>query len=233
MFGARFSSIALVGAVVALAACGSSSGGDKQADPATDLATANAAVINTADLPGYASSPHSNSEDPPSALKSEFASCVKEPTTILDDPPGAQKANSADFTKEPTQISGTVVIAPTTNAIDDGWDSISKSGIEACFEQFFREAVKVGITQSQGIVFGPTAVERFDPGIGDRSVGYAVKITANGPGGAAAFFSDFFFVVHGRALTELGFTNTGAALDRDFETDLAQKVYDRIGDKAA
>jgi hypothetical protein len=225
--------IGLTVPLLVLSACGSSSKSAKPADPATDLATANAAVVNTADLPGYASSPHSNSEDPPSALKSEFASCVKEPTTILDDPPGAQKANSADFTKEPTQISGTVVIAPTTGAIDSGWDSISKSGIESCFETFFREAVKIGLTESQGIVFGPTAVERFDPGIGNRSVGYAVKITANGPGGAAAFFSDFFFVVHDRALMELGFTNTGAALDRDFETGIAHKVYDRLGDKAA
>jgi hypothetical protein len=55
----------------------------------------------------------------------------------------------------------------------------------------------------------------------------------NGPGGAAAFFSDFFFVVRDRALMELGFTNTGAAPDRDFETGLAQSVYDRVGDKAA
>ena len=234
MFGARTSSLALVVGMVALAACGSSGGGTKKVDAATDLATATAAVVNGADLPGYASSPHTNSDDPPSSITQDFATCVNLPTTIFDTTPGAQKVNSADFTQEQTQteISGDVVIYPAQSDADAAWTSISKSGIESCFQQLFEEAVKVGLTESEGITFGPTAVDRFDPGIGDRSIGYAVKITAAGPSSSGIFFSDFIFVARDRAAMELDFVQSGSALDRGFETSLAQKVYDRIGDKA-
>jgi hypothetical protein len=228
----RAGSLPIVVAVAALAFAACGGGGAKKVDPAADLALANAAVINSADLPGYASSPHTNADEPPSQIRSDFASCVHEPSTILDDIPGAQKVYSADFSKNPTFVSGSVSIAASTNDMDNAWASISKSGIESCFEEFFREAVKVGITESEGISFGPTAVDRFEPGVGARSVGYAVKITASGPGAADVFFSDFIFVQRDRAGIVLAFTNSGSPLDRSFENGLAQTVYDRIGDKA-
>lgn len=225
------SSIVAVVSVLALAACGGG-GGAKKVDPAQDLATASAAVLSINDLPGYASSPHTASDETPSSIITDFDTCLKVSATILDQAPGEQRVFSPDFSKDQTAIAGNVEIDANTSDIDDGWDVLAKPGTEPCFEQFFREAVKVGITESQGIGFGPVAVDRFDPGIGDRSVGYNVKLTATGPGAAAVFFVDFIFVAHDRAAMELEFSSSGAPLDRGFETGLAQKVYDRVGDQA-
>jgi hypothetical protein len=217
-------------ALVALAACGGSA---KKVDPAADLALAKSAVLTAADVPGYAGSPHTPSDDIPAAAKKEFAACMKAPTTIFDDAPGAQKADSPDFAKSQAQVSNSIEIDPKKSDVEKGWSQISKTEAAACLQKLFQSVITSGANNAQGVTFGPTSVARFDVGIGNRSVGYALKFSASGAGGkSAVFYADLVFLARDRAGLEFDFLDVDTPLNRSFETSLAQTVYDRVGTKA-
>jgi hypothetical protein len=81
--------------------------------------------------------------------------------------------------------------------------------------------------------FGPAHVSQFTVGVGDRSVGYALSRSASNARQTIQLDVDFVYVTRGRAGMEFHFFNLGPNPDRAREKQLAQKVYDRIGDKAA
>jgi hypothetical protein len=76
-----------------------------------------------------------------------------------------------------------------------------------------------------------TSIEKFDVGVGSRSVGYAFTFTVTGPGGTVVIYLDLIFVARDRAGLDFEFTTVTPPV-RSFETTLVKKVYDRIGDKA-
>jgi len=228
----KLSIVALVLALT-LAACGGSS---KKADPAADLATAKAAVLTAADLPGYKGVPHTADSKIPAKLKSDFATCMGVSTTIFDDTPGAQKADSLDFSKganDEQQVSDTVEIDPKKATIDEGWQQISKPEAAPCLGKLFDGVFKESAGATPGVVFAKAVVTPFDVGIGDRSVGFAVNLSATVPhAGEIKFSADLIYVPRDRAGLEFDFFNTGTPTDHAFETGLVQKVYDRVGDNA-
>jgi hypothetical protein len=224
----KTSAIVLVPALM-LGACGSST---KKVDPAADLAVAKAAGLTAADLPGYKETPYKKSSDVPASVKKDFATCLHVKTTVLDDTPGAQKANSSDFDKGNATVSGSVEIDPKKSDIDTGWNALNKPGIERCLEQLFQAAVRLA-APSGGVTFGATSVTKFDVGVGKRSVGYSVKITASSQGVNVVFYADFVFVARDRAGIELDALNLSKPFSRAKEAALARAIYDRIGTKAS
>ncbi len=230
MTSTRRCSIVVLVSLLALAACGGSA---KKVDPAADLALAKSAVLTAADVPGYTGSPHTSSDDIPAAAKKDFATCMKVPTTIFDDTPGAQKADSPNFAKGEAQVSNSIEIDPNKSDIDKGWSQISKQEAADCLQKLFQSLIASGANAAQGVTFGPASVTRFDLGIGDRSVGYAVKLSVSATGGkSAVFYADLVFLPRDRAGLEFDFLDVGAPINRTFETSLVQAVYDRVGTKA-
>ncbi len=225
--GSRASVLLLI-PVLVLGACGGSS---KKVDPAADLALAKGAVFTAADLPGYTGKPHAASDNLPAEAKKNFAACLKVSTTIFDDLPGAQKADSPDFSKGNASASNSIEIDPKKSEVDTSWNQFSKPGVAPCLVQLFGDAIKAGDTS--GATFGVPTVTRFDVGVGSRSVGYSVKITVSGGGQTASVVSDIVLVQRDRAGMTFEFSDIGTAVDRQFEIALAQKVYDRIGNKAS
>ena len=226
MTSVRASSIVLFVSLFGLAACGSSA---KKVDPAADLAVAKRAVLTAADLPGYTSAPHTSNDDLPAANKKSFAACMGAPTTIFDDVPGAQKADSPDFSKAKTQVSNTVTLDPKKSDVDNGWNQVTSSKTAPCLQKLFDDLFRSDAANTPNVVFDPTKVARFEPGVGSRSVGYSLAFSASSSGRRISFFADIVFVGRDRAEMDLEFFNQDAAVDRSFETSLAQKSYDRIG----
>jgi hypothetical protein len=214
-----------------LAACGSSA---KKVDPAADLALAKRSVLTAADLPGYTGTAHTSDDDIPASVKKDFADCMKVPTTIFDDKPGAQKADSQDFAKGEAQISDSIEIDPKRSDIDDGFEHISQPGTEPCLQKLFEAAISSGAASgAPGVTFGDATVSRFDVGVGKKSVGYTLKISASAQGETAVFYIDLVFVPRDRAGLEFDFLNVTAPTDRTLLKSLVQKVYDRVGTNAA
>jgi hypothetical protein len=230
MASARTLSVLVLVPLVALAGCG---GSTKKVDPAADLAVAKAAVLTAADLPGYTDEPHAKSDDLPDAQKKSFAACMGAPTTIFDDVPGAQKADSPDFSKEPAaQVSNSVSIDPKKSDVEDRWKQLASSKAAPCFQKLFETVFKAGAEGAPNVTFGPMDVTKFDPGVGDRSVGYSVTFSATSSGRNLKFFADVLFLPRDRAEIEIDFFNQDTPTSRSFETALAQKVYDRVGSGA-
>jgi len=225
MISLRTGSVVVLVSLFAVAACGSSA---KKVDPAADLAVAKHAVLTQADLPGYTSAPHTADDDLPAANKKTFAACMGAPITIFDDVPGAQKADSPTFSKAQAQISNTVSLAPRKSNVDDGWTQVTSSKTAPCLQKLFDSLFRSGAADAPNVVFGPTKVARFEPGVGSRSVGYAVTFSATSAGRSVSFFADVVFVGRDRAELTLLFFNQDTAVDRALETSLAQKSYDRI-----
>ena len=215
--------------LLGLAACG---GSTKKVDPAADLALAKRSVLIAADLPGYTGTAHSNSDDIPASVKKNFADCMKVPTTIFDDTPGAQKADSADFAKGEAQISDSIEIDPKQSDIDDGFKQISQAGTEPCLQKLFEAAISSGASGTPGVRFGNADVSRFDVGVGSKSVGYTLKISASAAGNTSVFYIDLVFLPRDRAGLEFDFFNLGTPTDRTLLKALVQKVYDRVGNGA-
>lgn len=229
MTAARTGSILLLVSSLALAACGS---GAKKVDPAADLALAKRAVLLKADLPGYTSQPHTADDDLPPALKKGFDTCLKVTTSIFDDAPGMQQASSEDFSKGEGQISETTRLYPKQHDIDEKFKQVSDEGTGACLQKLFEEAAKSGATSADKVTFSNETVTQFDPGVGDHSVGYAVKLGLTINGQSAVLYADIVFLQRDRAGFDFEFIDVGGATDRAFETSLVQKVYDRIGSDA-
>jgi hypothetical protein len=229
MLSLRTGSIVVLASLFAVAACGSSA---KKVDPAADLATAKRAVLTQADLPGYTSAPHTTDDDLPAANKKSFAACMGTSITIFDDSPGAQKANSPDFSKAEAQVSNTVSLVPKQSDVDDSWKQLTSTKTAPCLQKLFDALFRSGAADAPNVVFGPTKVTRFEPGVGSRSVGYAVAFSATSAGRKVSFFADVVFVGRDRAEMDMEFFNQDAAVDRALETSLVQKSYDRIGGDA-
>jgi hypothetical protein len=219
----------LVVVAVLAAGCGST----KKVDPAADLALAKASVLTAADVSGYKASPHTASDDIPAAVKKSFAACMKTSQTIFDDSPDAQRADSPDFAKGEAEISGETTIYAKRGDVDDRWKQISKPAAAPCLAQLFEDGAKSGADASQPVTFGATSATQFSPGVGSRSVGYAVKLTLTVSGETAVFYAEVVFAQRDRAAIDVEFVNVGSALDRKLETSLVQKIYDRIGAKAS
>jgi hypothetical protein len=222
------SSTLLLFAVAFAAACGSST---KKVSPTADLALAKSATLTAADLPGYFSKPYQQSSDLPASVKQNFAKCLNVSLTIFDDTPGAQKAHSPDFTKNSASVSSSVEIDSHASDIDKGWTELTAPGTAHCLEQLFQSAVK--LSAPNGVTFGNTTVDKFDVGIGSRSIGYTAKFSATSQNRSLAFYVDLVFVPRDRAGIELDAFNVAQPFNRATEIALAQKMYDRIGTKAA
>jgi hypothetical protein len=228
----RLPAVLIVVALMALAGCG---GKSHKVDPAADLALAKRAVLTAADLPGYTAKPHTPDDDIPAAAKKEFASCMGTTTSIFDDTPGAQNADSPDFdgaSATGLSVSNSIEIDPKKSDIDKGWDQISKPSVETCLGKLFDAAFKQGSLNEPGVTVGAFKVERYDVGIGDRSVGYEAVVPVSGQGRTAVVYLDLVFVARDRAGMDFSFTDVGKSFDRTLEKTLAQKVYDRVGNDA-
>lgn len=213
-----------------VAGCGSSA---KKVDPAADLALAKSAVLVNADVPGYTGTPHTDSDDIPADVKKSFATCMKTSTTIFDDSPDTQKADSPDYAKLEAEITNEIKVYGKRSDIDNRWAQVSKAGAAPCLAQLFEDGAKSGAPAGQAVTFGASSATQFHPGVGDRSVGYAVKLTLTAAGQTAVFYADVVFAQRDRAAIDIEFVNVGSAVDRKLETALVQKVYDRIGTKAS
>ena len=231
MISTRVASVLFVVSLLAVAACG----GTQTVDTGSDLATATGAVLTGADVVGYTGSPHSDSGDPPAAVKKEFATCMKAATTIFDDTPGAHKANSLDFHRGAADdVSNSIEIDPARSDIDRGWKVLSQAGSEPCLALLFESAAKASIPPNSNGSVGAATVTRFDVGVGDRSIGYSVKLPITAAGRHAVAYLDFIFVARDRAGIELDFSNVNAPpLARATQISLARTVYDRVGTKAS
>lgn len=230
--GRHLPAVLIVVVLMALAGCGGTS---HKVDPAADLALAKRAVLTTADLPGYTAKPHTPDDDIPAGAKKEFASCMGTTTSIFDDTPGAQKADSPDFdgaSGSGLAVSNSIEMDPKKSDIDKGWDQISKPTVQSCLGKLFDAAFKQGSLTEPGVKVGTFKVERYDVGVGDRSVGYEAVVPVSGQGRTAVVYLDLVFVPRDRAGIDFTFTNVGKAFDRTLEKTLAQKVYDRVGNDA-
>ncbi|HEY1740215.1 MAG TPA: hypothetical protein VGI86_15990 [Acidimicrobiia bacterium] len=215
-------------AVLTIAACGSSS---SKADPATDLATAKAATLTAADMAGWKATPYSSSGDElPASLKKQFANCIHESSTIFDDRPGEQKGHSPDFAKGNAEVSAEVDVEPARSDVDSDWKNISKAGFETCLGQLFSAAFK---TSATGVTVSKVTATRFAVGVGSRSVGYAMKITAADQGVSVDAYIDLVVAGRDRAEIELDAENVAQPVDRATEKKLIQTMYDRVGSKAS
>jgi hypothetical protein len=229
----RAASIVSVG-LLALVACSSStakSGETKQTGPAADLAVAKAAVLSAADLPGYTETPYKETDDIPQSVKKKFAECMHTDVTIFDDTPGAQKAHSSDFDKDGAQVSGSVEIDPQKSDIDKGWNQLTTPGVDKCLQQLLQAAFT--LSAPSGTTVGTASLERFEVAIGDRSVGYTVKIPATTQGTNVVVYADLLYVARDRAGIDLTAINSTQPFDRATEIALAQAMYDRVGTKAS
>jgi hypothetical protein len=216
-----------IAAMVILGACGGS--GPKKADPAADLAAAKAAVLTAADLPGYTATPSTPGGDLPKSATQRFAKCLNLPTTIFDDTPGAQTADSPDFDKASAEVSSEVEIDPTRADIDQGWSQFSKATVERCLGGLFDDSLRGSVP---GASFGKVNVTRFEPQIGNRSVGYQVTIPVTKDGQNFPLYIDFLFVARDRGGITLSGANANQPFDRATEIALTRKMYDRVGNHA-
>jgi len=204
-----------------------------KADPASDMALARSAVLSATDLPGYTGKADTSSGSMPESAKKEFATCLGVSSTVLDDKAGEQKAESGDFDKGDSTVSGSVTIDPLASDIDDSWKVMSKQGVEPCLQGLFKAAIAASAGTSGDVTIGDVTVDRFDVGVGTRSVGYSLKMVATSQGTDVNLFMDLLFVARDRAGIELDGVNVGEPFDRVTELGLVQKMYDRIGTKAA
>jgi hypothetical protein len=222
-----FSAFILVPLVV-LGGCGGSA---KKVDPAADLALANAASLTAADMSGYTATPYQKSGDIPDPVKKNFAKCLNVKATIFDDTPGAQKVHSPDFKQGSATVSGTVEIDPKRSDIDNGWNTLSKSGFERCMQQLFN-AVFTSAMPS-GATVGDTTVTKFDVGVGSRSLGVEAKTSISYRGRSFVSYIDFLMVARDRAGIEVDTVQLNHPFTRATEIALARTVYDRIGTKTS
>ena len=162
-------------------------------------------------------------------MKRDFGTCLHVSTTIFDDTPGAQKAHSSDFSKGQVAVSSDVEIDPKRSDVTTGYNELTKSGIENCLAQLFKAAVKLGAPTA---TIGDTTTTRFTVGIGNRSVGFATKISAVAQGVTVVAYFDVVFVARDRAGIDLTASNVGQSFDRATEVALARAMYDRVGTKA-
>jgi hypothetical protein len=211
-----------------MTACG---GDSKKVDPAADLATAKAAVLTAADLPGYAATPSTSSDDMPKSAKQEFAKCLHVKTSFFDTTPGAQNADSPDFDKDQSTVSASVELDPSRADITQGWNDLNKSEFARCFGQLFDSALRTSAPPRA--TFGTADVTRFSPQIGNHAIGYQVTIPVTTSGRDLTFYFDFLGVTRDRAGITLTALNVDQPFDRATEIALARKMYDRVGNRAA
>jgi hypothetical protein len=238
MFRARALPVAVLIVALAASACSSDRTSRIDASPtpsSPDLTLAQHAVLRSSDVGGYRANKHTAQTDLSATLKRKFAKCTGAATTILDTEPGSQTAYSPDFSKGQTneqQMTSSVVIHPKATDVDRDWNGFAGDKAKPCLEQVFKELKPAGDANGR-IKYGPLQVSEFEVGVGDRSIGYAISRSATGPGQIFQLDVDMIYVARDRAGMEFNFFNYGPNPDRAAEKKLAQKVYDRIGDKAA
>jgi hypothetical protein len=220
-------SACVLSALVVLAGCG---GSTKKANPAADLALAQAASLTSADMSGYTATPYQNSGDIPAPVKKNFAKCLNTTTTIFDDTPGAQKVHSPDFKHGTATVSGTVEIDPKRSDVDAGWNTLTKSGFERCMQQLFDALFQSALPPGGKV--GNTTVTKFDVGVGSRSLGVEAKTSLSYRGRSFLSYIDFLMVARDRAGIEVDTVQLNQPFNRATEVALARTVYDRIGTKA-
>jgi hypothetical protein len=223
----RASAVSLLSFLM-LYGCG---GGTKKVDPVADLGVANASVLTTADLSGYAATPYQKSGDIPAAVKQDFATCLNAKVTIFDDTPGAQKAHSSDFKQGSTTVSSSVEIDPKRSDVDNGWNTIANPAFDRCAQQLFTAIFK--LTLPSGATVGATTVTKFDPAIGNRSTGVEAKTSLSYRGRSFVSYIDFLLIARDRAAIEVDTVQLGEPFNRTTEIALARTMYDRVGTKAS
>jgi len=234
-------SVAVLVLALVATACGSSGnnssdngGGSGQPDLVADKRAALQAVLRAGDLSDYKANLHSTGSEIPTAVKRNFAQCMGTPTTVFDTVPRAQTADSPDFSKgrqNEQQVTSSVEIDPTRADTDAGWNSFASKKTEGCLAQLFRDFLSGPVVKQ--FKLGPVQVTPFTVGVGDRSTGYAMSRSATGPVQTIQIDVDVIYAVRDRAGMEFHFFNYGTTPDREAEKQLVQKVYDRIGNKAA
>jgi len=237
----RSLSVLFVALALVAAACSSGSGnsdksGGSTATDSADLTLAKQAVLRPSDLSDYKATTHIVGSELSSTLRRTFAQCMGVDTTIFDTVPNAQIANSPDFSKgqqNQQQVTSSVEIDPTAADVDQGWKDFSGAKTQSCLKDLFGRLYTAANAAKAGIKYGPVHVSEFNVGVGDRSIGYAMSRAATGPAQTIELDVDVIYVVHDRAGMEFNFFNYGTNPDRTAEARLAQKVYDRVGDKAA
>ena len=211
-----------------------SGGSTRSTDAAGDLAVAKQAVLRSGDLHGYKAAPHTSAADIPAPLRRKFAQCMGTPTTIFDTVPGAQSADSPDFAKgsqNELQVTSSVEIDPSSADVDARWKQFVSKETGPCLRQLFQELLTHSAVQQFHL--GPVQVTPFEVGVGNRSLGYGMSRSAMGPRQIIELDIDVVYAVRDRAGMQFHFFNFGPTPDRALEKQLVQKVYDRVGGKAA
>jgi hypothetical protein len=227
----------LFAAVLLLGAC---HGAAKKADPVADRVLAKAAMPTAADLPGYSAAPGKGPVAIPAAAKRTFATCLATTVTIFDDVPGVDTAYSSDFSKEGAVLQSNVRIEAKQGDTDRLWKQLASTEIEPCLQRLFADALRQvapangsTVTTAAGASLGvtfDTLVSKFAVAVGERSIGFATKISS--PADKAAFYVDLVFVTRGRAVIDVTTFADGKPFDRAQEIAVARTIYNRIGDHA-
>ncbi len=229
----------LVGLVLVASACGSSSA---KADPAADLQVAKGAVLTKADLPAsFDASPYNSSNSLPDSAKLDFANCMNTKLSIFSDSPGEQKVNSDDFddsnSQGQTEIQNEVDVYPKKSTVNDDYNVLTKDAATGCLQKLFTTAIQAAQTQStdttdpgSGPTFGTVTVAKLNvSGVGDHVIGFRATVPVSAQGQSETEYLDLLAATKDRAVVTLTASNAQTPYDQATETQLLNKVVNRIG----
>jgi hypothetical protein len=198
-------------------------------DAEADRATAEAAVLQSSDLPDYTASPESGREAS-DAAKQDFADCLGVENSFFDDTPGAQKVEGDNFERNGVQITSTASVHPTQATIDERFAQFSQPNVDECLADFFASEMKARLGGNVSVDVTP---QTFDVGIGEQSLGVGLEITVTSDNQETTLYGEYLLASRDRAgLTVTVFSEAGA-VDREMAIELLQTMYDRVGDRAA
>jgi hypothetical protein len=231
MSNRRWAALALAGAMIVAAGCGSSA---KKVDPAADRAAIKAALLTASDLPGYKATPASTSSgsDMTPAEKRRFASCMHASTTIFDDPKGSEQLDTPDFTKGNIDLSGTIETYPEKQQLDAIFDKVSSAQFSSCFSSELKTAFAQGVNDPS-VKVGSASITPFAVKLGDRGAGYAIAIGFASRALTSRVYLDLFFVQKGRAVVTFSATNIGSRFSNTSAASLTGKMVDRLGNQTS
>ena len=220
----------LIALVFVFGACGSSS---EKSTGADDLALAKGAVLTDADAPlSYSAHAHREGAGPSEQAKRDFATCLQTDATIFDKS-GRQQADGPDFVDEQSnEIDNSVSVYEEKRELDTRYDLLTKPAADQCIGKLFDAQLKAAAAEN-GAKYGAASVERFAAdGVGDRALGFRATVPVTAQGERATVYSDLILAQRGRGAISLVSTGTKPP-DHALEIELAEKMSDRLGQKAA
>ena len=216
---------AVIGSLVALAACGGGSGGgSSKAAPTADRTAAGKIVLRPSDFPsGWTSQPHAAGPNQAATVR-QLGEClgVGDPATHT-----TADVNSPDFSKS----QGTTATSEARFVQTDAQASSDLAGFQAakatdCLKQALeaisKERLPSGLTPS-----GLTVQQLQFPTLKDGTAAHQASFTIPVAGTNVPVYVDFIVFRAGRAEVTLATTNLGSPFDPKLEQDLGKNMAGR------